>query len=262
MIGKRTALVLLAFGTAGCEPDLVDITVPFEPVYNETPLSCGAESGPGRLTDLRFYVSDVRLFDSEREVELQLVADRRWQAPYVALIDLEDGSGACRNGTPGTNRSLKGRIPDGDYRGIRFVLGVPFAPNHADPLTAIPPLDDSAMHWHWRSGYKFLRAGVETDTRHHWLHLGSAGCEGRIQSITHCRFPNRVTVTLEDYEPGDALAVDLATLYAAFADVEDPNASCSSGPAEASCPGPFAMLGIDHASGDRDVGQRLVRLAR
>lgn len=125
----------------------------------------------------------------------------------------------------------------------------------------MPPLDDSAMHWHWRSGYKFLRAGFETDTRNHWLHLGSAGCEGRVQAITHCRFPNRVTVTLQDYVPGDTLAVDLATLFDAFAAAPDPTASCSSGPAEASCPEPFAMLGIDHASGSRDERQRLVRLA-
>ena len=127
MNGKRTAMAFLLLAAGGCEPELVELSVPFEAVYGQQTLACGGASEAGRLTDLRFYVSDVRVYAGERAVEVQLTTDRRWQAPFVALVDLEDGEGACLNGTPGTNRAISGRIPAGDYRGISFVLGVPFS---------------------------------------------------------------------------------------------------------------------------------------
>ena len=263
MIGLRPALVLLLLTIGSCGAETRDISVPFSAVFGQQVLACGFATPAGSLTDLRFYVSEIRLHDEDAgPVDLTLVVDDRWQAPSVALIDLEDGTGDCQNGTPGVNSTLNGRIPAGDYRGISFVIGVPFELNHDDPLSAEPPLGDSAMHWHWRSGYKFLRAGFANDARHHWLHLGSAGCEGTIQSITHCRFPNRVSVTIDSYVPGDALLVDLAGLFDAFSDNEHPLSSCSSGPAEESCEQAFAVFGLDHADGEQHAPQRLVRPAR
>lgn len=263
MIAIRPALALLLLALQGCAPEPLDMSVPFSAVYGQAALTCGSASAAGRLTDLRFFVSDVHLYDSDHQaVELQLAGDRRWQNRSVALIDLEDGSGACENGTPDENSTLFGRVPRGDYRGISFVIGVPFESNHADPLTAEAPLDDSAMHWHWRSGYKFLRAGFENDSRSHWLHLGSAACEGTIQSISHCRLPNRITVMLGDWEPGSTLLVDVATLFDAFSASEDTRSSCSSGPAEESCRYPYDVLGLDAATGLQQEPQRLVRTSR
>lgn len=263
MTGKRTAMALLLLSLCGCTPEPLELSVPFSAVYGQHALTCGSAAAAGELTDLRFYVSDVRLYDSDaRAVELQLIDDQRWQSRSVALIDLEDGSGACVNGTPGENSTLRGRIPPGDYRGISFVIGVPFALNHADPLMAEAPLNDSAMHWHWRSGYKFLRAGFADDSRNHWLHLGSAGCEGTIRSISHCRFPNRVSVMLGHWQPGGALVVDVATLFDAFSAAEDPQSSCSSGPSEQNCRYPYAVLGLDAATGLQREPQRLVKMSR
>ena len=81
-------------------------------------------------------------------------------------------------------------------------LACHFDLNHDNPLTAEPPLDDPDMHWHWRSGYKFLRAGIRTATDGFWIHAGSAGCEGTVGNITGCRFPNRIDVFLPDFVPG------------------------------------------------------------
>lgn len=263
MTGKVSALAFLVLGLAGCEPEPIEIAVPFRAAFGPHPLTCGPGNTGGALTDLRFYVSEIELFDAEKNaVPVQLVADGRWQGSAVALLDLEDGSGSCENGTPDQNSTLQGHVRAGDYRGIRFVVGVPFDLNHGDPLTAAPPLDDSAMHWHWRSGYKFLRAGFNTEQRNHWLHVGSAGCEGTIQSITSCRFPNRVTVSFDDYVPGETLIVDLEKLYDAFAASPDPGSSCSSGPAEESCRSPFVLLGLDPANGIQNGPQRLFRPAR
>ncbi len=149
-----------------------------------------------------------------------------------------------------------GILPDGRYRGIRFVVGVPFELNHANPMTADAPLDDAAMHWHWRSGYKFLRAGIDHVDDGFWIHLGSAGCEGTVQNISSCRFPNRVTVQIDDFEPGrHRIAVDLKALTADTDLADGAATDCSSSPAEASCVAPFLSLGIDHASGAAGTAQ-------
>jgi len=111
------------------------------------------------------------------------------------------------------------------------------------------PLDDSAMHWHWRSGYKFLRAGVTTKSDGFWMHLGSTGCEGTVQNISGCRSPNRVTVELSGFSPDEnRINIDLAALFKGV-DLDDGNRSdCSSGPPESACARPFANLGLSFGS--------------
>jgi len=129
---------------------------------------------------------------------------------------------------------------------------VPFSLNHANPMTAGPPLDDSDMHWHWRSGYKFLRAGVRTEKDGFWIHVGSTGCEGTVGHITSCRSPNRIQIELPEFTPGEsAVAIDLAALAAGI-DLDDGEpGDCSSGPAESSCVAPFGALGINHSTGEQ-----------
>jgi uncharacterized repeat protein (TIGR04052 family) len=183
-----------------------------------------------------------------------------WQSTEVALLDFEDGSGACENGTAETNETLHFQLAGHDYIGIRLQLGVPFELNHADPLQASPPLDDSAMHWHWRSGYKFIRAGVSSETDGFWLHTGSAGCEGTVQNISGCRFPNRVTIELPDFRVDkDRVLFDFAALLKGTDLTDALPGDCSSGPAEAACSAPFAALGIDFATGERAAAQAVFR---
>lgn len=209
------------------------------------------------LTDLRFYVSNVQLVDVEgKRHDVRFATEMPWQNDAVAYIDLENGTGACQNGTAGTSDHVLGVAIGREYRGLRFTIGVPFRLNHADPLTAKPPLDDPDMHWHWRSGYKFLRAGVRTGDDGFWIHTGSAGCEGTVGHILECRFPNRIQVDLPEFVPGQhSVGVDLAALVAGT-DLSDGAATdCSSGPPEASCDAPFAALGIDFETGEQSGTQ-------
>jgi uncharacterized repeat protein (TIGR04052 family) len=221
------------------------------------PIDCSSTSPT--LTDLRFYVTDVQLIDEAGVArDIRFATEMPWQNDAVALIDLEDGTGACLNGTSEIVAELIVVAPPREYRGLRFTVGVPFRLNHLNPLTAGPPLDDSDMHWHWRSGYKFLRAGVRTESDGFWIHAGSAGCEGTVGNITGCRFPNRVEVRLPEFQPGaSAVGIDLAALLAGT-DLDDHAASdCSSGPPETSCIAPFANLGIDFKSGKQNSSQRV-----
>ena len=153
---------------------------------------------------------------------------------------------------------LVGYLPEREYEGLEFTIGVPFERNHANPLTADAPLDNAAMHWHWRSGYKFLRAGVSTASDGFWIHVGSAGCEGTVQNVTGCSFPNRVRVSLPRFTPrASQVEIDLAALLEGTNLDDGLQSDCSSGPPESSCIAPFAALGIDFESG-RTVGPQSV----
>src|SRR5574343_335397 len=132
---------------------------------NGEPFVCGRSydkvgSAASRITptDFRFYVSDVALLDAAgHATPLTLGQDGAWQYRNVALIDLEDGAGPCRNGTAATHPQLTGHLPPGDYRGVRLTVGLPMALNHADVTLAPPPLNLTAMFWNWQAGYKFFK---------------------------------------------------------------------------------------------------------
>lgn len=257
MSARLLSFIALGCLGAACSQSDLGFSVPFVATWNGAPISC--ESGSPALSDLRFYVSDVQLIDKDgRSRDVRFATEFEWQNDAVSLIDLEDSRGACMNGTPEVMPELIAVVPSGDYRGLRFTVGVPFRLNHLNPLTAKPPLDDADMHWHWRSGYKFLRAGVRTENDGFWIHVGSAGCEGTVGNITGCSFPNRVEVELEGFVPGqNSVNVDLAALLSTT-DLDDGVATdCSSGPSETSCIDPFAALGIDFKTGEKSGSQRV-----
>jgi hypothetical protein len=115
------------------------------------------------------------------------------------------------------------------------------------------------MHWHSRSGYKFLRAGIRNEADGFRIHIGSAGCEGTVGHITGCRFPNRIEVDLPDFVPGEhAIEVDLAMLVIGTDLADGEPSDCSSGlPPETACDAPYAALGIDFQTGEQQGVQRV-----
>ncbi len=253
------ALCLAALSLSCSRWDL-GLEIPFVATWNGIPLTC--DGGDRALTDLRFYISNPQVVTAEGKArDIGFAVEKPWQNDVVALIDLEDGTEACQNGTAEIATQLFGVTRAGEYQTLRFTVGVPFRVNHSNPLTASPPLDDPDMHWHWRSGYKFLRAGVRTENDGFWIHVGSAGCEGTVGNITSCRFPNRIEVELEGFVPGESqIAIDLARLAAGI-DLDDGVPSdCSSGPAEEACIAPFRALGIDFKTGQQDGAQSVFSL--
>jgi uncharacterized repeat protein (TIGR04052 family) len=253
----RRYLFILALASlcASCDQWDLPVEISFVATWNGDPIAC--DSATPALTDLRFYISDPQLRDSEgRWHDVRFATEMSWQNDAVALIDLENGEGACVNGTPDVLSDMVGVARAGEYRGLRFTVGVPFSLNHANPMTAGPPLDDPAMHWHWRSGYKFLRAGIRTANDGFWIHVGSTGCEGTVGHVTGCRSPNRIQIELPEFAPGgSAVAIDLAALVAGIDLDDEVPGDCSSGPAESSCTAPFGALGINHSTGKQEGTQ-------
>lgn len=225
--------------------------------------------------DLRFYVSDVALIDAEgNAVTLTLEQDGRWQYENIALLDFEDKSGGCANGTVEMNDRIIGTIPAGNYTGLQFTVGVPFEFNHADATLAASPLNLTSLWWNWQFGYKFARIDFsnqhqtgfvpihspnpDNPTHEHGdesntgfaIHLGSTGCEmtGDSPSPTSCSNPNTATITLSEFDPNtNVVVVDLAALVAhTNLSVNQPNTApgCMSEPNDRDCIGIMSALGI------------------
>jgi uncharacterized repeat protein (TIGR04052 family) len=267
----------MVFGAAACGDSAGDdgstteeVDIQFQALVDGEPFNCGESYQLGtaataaQFTDMRFYVSEVSLVEPDgREVPVEMVVDGVWQDEQVALLDFEDGSGACDNGNAAMNTVVKGRAPAGDYTGVRFTLGVPFQANHQNAATAGSPLNITSMFWNWQGGYKFLRVdGRADDSAGFRVHLGSTACESSEGSndVSGCANENRPRVALSDFEVGqDAVAFDAAAL---FSDVDmTPNAEgksaiCMSSPDHAVCEKIFPKMGLSFAdapAGDVEI---------
>jgi uncharacterized repeat protein (TIGR04052 family) len=205
--------------------------------------------------DFRFYIHNVRVLDETgKAVPVDLTQDDKWQLDNLALLDFEDASGSCGNGTPDTNTVVVGTVPAGhSYSGLEFTIGVPFEKNHTD-LTAMPsPLNLTALAWVWNAGRKFMRVEVASTgkPRGYVLHLGSTGCtpnDTRITVPTSCLHPNRPEISLAGFDPAkEQVEVDLAALLK-DSDVdgvpEKAGGGCMSNPKDAECSPLFASLGL------------------
>jgi uncharacterized repeat protein (TIGR04052 family) len=204
---------------------------------------------------------------------VELAQDGIWQHRNVALLDFEDGTGPCRNGTTALNTTVRGTAAvgnaQGDVVGVRLTLGVPFELNHGDPTLAPAPLNTTAMFWNWQGGYKFVKfdtssSGISDQrpaarnvlgpvTRYS-VHLGSTGCSAatRTQAPTACHHPNRATVELRFGDLGSAVIVaDMGRVLArSNVDINAPGtaAGCMSAPDDADCPSILQALGTTPGS--------------
>lgn len=239
-------LVLAQCTLLACAEPREAVEITFAVRYGDARISCTEAVDAVQLSELRFFVHDIRvLHESGQDADFRLVNDGRWQDGTVALVDLEDGQGACENGSPELNATLKGTLRPGQAASLSFVLGVPAEQNHLDPMTAPPPRNLTAMHWHWLTGYKFVRAAVRTETDGFSLHLGSSHCDGAPGTF-HCQVKNRPVVTLAAFDPArQQIIFDIKKLFEVIDLTDGMPSDCSSGPDEVACRGPFQALGLD-----------------
>ena len=243
--------------------DSVVITISGE--YNGQPLSCESEySDAGEagntisISDFRLYVHDIHVIgaDSER-VPVELEQSSPWQFENVVLLDYEDRTGSCLNGTIETNNQIIGTVPAGtEFQAVTFQLGVPFELNHQDQATAATPLNLTSMFWGWQAGYKFLRLDLnvlEIDDIYR-IHLGSTGCAmDENNLVSSCSHPNRAEVVVENLvSSGGDIVFDLMGLLAGI-DVgendESTGIGCMSDASDSDCEPVFEVLGLNLASG-------------
>ena len=97
-------------------------------------------------------------------------------------------------------------------------MGVPFDLNHANPLTAAPPLARGDLFSTWQMGYKFFRVDLSVDEREWSFHLGSTGCISASAvrpPATECAQPDRMRVELKGDPLREVVRLDLESLAAA-----------------------------------------------
>lgn len=274
-------------GEGGSSPELQSITLNFRAQIGEELFACGEDyanqgSSDVEVTpqDFRFFVSKIRLINQAGDEVPFLVDDSSpWQSPEVALLDFEDGSGACKNGNADMNTKITGKVPAGEYQGIVLSTAVPVELNHADPTTLPAPLQAGGMSWNWLLGFKFIRAellatsapGVGDEQGAGVFHLGSTGCDNSNQGeggagghapdrgaapSTACAKQNRNEISLDDFDPSeDVIVADIGALMADN-DLSKKSACHSGGD---TCDGYFNAAGVDFATGAALESQSMFR---
>lgn len=100
------------------------------------------------LSMFRYYVSNIRLVKTDG-------SEYNVTGKYLLV-------------TPSVSDYALGELPVGDYKGIKFTVGIDSATNHSDPTPypASHPLaiQSPAMHWSWNSGYIFTMIEGTCDT--------------------------------------------------------------------------------------------------
>ena len=237
----------------------------------------GTGSVNARLTDLRFYVSNLTLIDSTgQEVKVTLDTNRfqvTRGSDTVALVDLEDDTGLCA-GDADLHLAVTGTVPAGSYTGAKFLLGVPTAQNHLDATatTTPAPLTNNDMYWSWTGGYKHVKielnpenattaglytggittpppAGSATNgSASSWFfHLGDGNCTpGTPLGTSTCGSVNSRAMTLASFNPAtQRIAVDLKPLFAQSNLRADTGGAvgCMSGSTDPECQAMWSVLG-------------------
>ncbi|HTY43345.1 MAG TPA: MbnP family copper-binding protein [Thermoanaerobaculia bacterium] len=285
--GVVTAAILAGAHTLAA----ATVELRFSARVGKEPARCGATyTGIGLsrasmfLQDFRVYVSSIRLLKADgSEVPVALTPDGVWQNDQVALLDFEDATGNC-NGNAPTNDRVKGTVPEGQYTGVVFEIGVPFALNHQDPTLAGPPLNFSALTWPWAGGYKFTTIDFDTkapgerrmvpvegskekaSASGFSVHLGSTGCVSsgpRVPPQAPCANPNRPVYRFESFDAGkDVIIMDLAALLAGTdvtVNMPESPSGCMSFPMDDDCIAIMDRFGLPFR-GKPSAGQTFVRV--
>ena len=261
MSGIISIALALVTGAGALAQSPTPVKINFAAVVGGRPFACGQKyDGIGTtkstitVSDFRFFVSGVSLVSkSGATVPVALTQDGKWQNGSVALIDFEDGTATCSNGTPDTNTVIAGSVPPGDYAGVTFDIGLPFEVNHKDPTTAPSPLNLSRLFWNWNAGYKFARIDMKsTGMPQGWvLHLGSTACRpdnGPTWVPTTCANENKPSITLMPFDAAtQVVQFDLAAMLATSnvdVNTKDTAGGCMSTPNDPECGPIFAALGL------------------
>jgi uncharacterized repeat protein (TIGR04052 family) len=265
-LGRALPLAMAALLATACGNDPAsppngpgNLSIVFKPRVGTQDFACGRQyTGLGTASasyepkDFRLYVHNVRLLSHGAEVPVTLIDDGAWQKEGLALLDFEDKTGLCSNGTEATNDRLVGTAPAGHYDGLRFTVGVPFEKNHQDASTAGAPLNVSTLFWGWTGGYKFIRLDGRTSglPNGHNLHLGSTRCEtSGPNQVTSCQNANRAEVEIGGFDPtqGQRVVLDVAALFSGSnldANQAQSGPGCMSEPGDTDCAPIFQRLGL------------------
>ncbi|TCK83085.1 MbnP family protein [Albibacterium bauzanense] len=120
------------------------------------------------FSELKYVISNIRLIKADGN-----------EIPYN-INDLDKGATVVNQSKPQTLDYVLSNIPAGEYKQIKFGLGVKQELNTLDQ-TKFPKFyaeagaNDTEMHWEWGTGYRFtkLEGFYDTDNKEMSIHTGS-----------------------------------------------------------------------------------------
>ncbi|HEX7880109.1 MAG TPA: MbnP family copper-binding protein [Candidatus Eisenbacteria bacterium] len=286
LLPMASILAVLLVLSSGCgdddDPTPRDFTLRFQAVDGGTTIGCGTVmSGFGsdgestvEVSDLRFYVSNLRFFDASGDpVTIDLDEnDFQYSSPEgsVALLDLTGTvAGACGTaeleGTARTNGIITGTYTGNDVTRVTFDVGVPQAVMKkviANNTAEGAPSPLAEMHWSWAGAYRHLVMNFaivdgEGVGGEGFVHVGSTGCGGdgtkALTDRDECNRINAPAVSLASFDlESDVVALDVRELLEGIALKDGNNApgcGCHSFTTQADCAGIFSNLGLTLATG-------------
>ncbi len=297
---RKALVVAAACAALACddtvdEPSMSPFELRFQAVANGSPVGCTdtieglGPDGAHRvgISDLRFYISDVRFEDAAGEpVRVELDEGEfqyHGEAGIVSLVDLTGtDEGSCAGnaiafaeGTARTHSAITGMTFPDNVVAVSFDVGVSqpvMKAVIAETTAEAAPSPLNEMYWSWASGYRHLVFNFTVDdgaggAGDGYVHVGSRDCgmpDGKaLADRDACGFVNTPVVRIEGFDLSqDTVRVDLSTLLAGLDFVtpihdmetfevigEGPGVSCHSGPMQAACGAVFDNLGVDMATG-------------
>lgn len=240
-----------------------------------------------RVADLRFYVSELELLDSDGNTVETVLDENEFQYAEddlkVAMIDLTDTKGCeldaivCGEATDRKNAIISGTTRVDQVAKIRFAVGVsqPLMKRVISSFSqegAPSPLNE--MYWSWQTGYRHFvmnfAVATSTETGEGYIHVGSTGCAGlgelALESRDECERVNTAYVELDVNDLAtQKVAINIDELLSELPFVTDLyglvdgsfapigrglGIGCHSNPASEECAVIFSHFGLDNESGE------------
>jgi hypothetical protein len=171
-------------------PAANNVTLSFKNTFNDTEIVLGnansstatvntsAAGQVHRFSELKYVVSNIRLIKADGT-----------EIPYNAN-DLDKGATVIDHSKPASLNYVLSNIPKGEYKQIKFGLGVKSDLNKLDQVRfpafyAAAGANDTEMMWEWGTGYRFtkIEGFYDTDNKTMSIHSGST-VEGTAGSYT------------------------------------------------------------------------------
>ena len=227
MLGKKIAVIILLISS--CLTYFIFFAKPSSKqqvavnlIWHDKTLNCQSTFDPKKRGEA-WFIEQLQFFISEIEVE---VSGKGWQQlklidnPYQTAGTVLLGTN-CRDQQAQVNSEKMGswliefdnNIDISKVALMRFMLAVPFASNHLNPVSQESPLNVPSMFWVWQTGHKFLRAELASVNEQWIFHLGSTGCKA--SSVMRapeqaCRYPNTFKFEIAIAKgSGEALTLNL-----------------------------------------------------
>ncbi|TYR35513.1 hypothetical protein FXV77_12360 [Sphingobacterium phlebotomi] len=144
-------------------------------------VNTSAEGQVHHFSELKYVISNIRLVKVDGN-----------ENPYN-INDLDKGATVINHAKPQTLDYVLANIPTGEYKQIKFGLGVKPELNTLDQVKfpnfyAEAGANDTKMHWEWGTGYRFtkIEGFYDNDHKEISIHTGSTveGTEGEEETYT------------------------------------------------------------------------------